>query len=379
MDGPHGLGVTARDLGVRGPRGWAFRGVRVEAGPGSLIALEGPSGSGRTCLLLTLTGRMRPTEGQARVGGFALPRRMSALRRVTDLAHVPGVTDLAHVPCVTDLAHVPCVTDLDPALTVGGTPARAGTAAAPLPGLPARAAATACGADAACADLEKAAEAAVDGAAVADDVDTPVADQDGGLKELDGSLAALRKQAQALADRAPHLSEDLDDAVTRINELNEGAGKVAAGARRLHQGLGTAKTGAAGLDEGVAGLRTGAEDLSDGMYRLVDGAGKLADGLHDGAERIPGHDEEDRARRTEVMAGPVRLVSEDLHEAPDYGTGFAPYFVPLSLWVGAMVAYMLIPPMNRRALAAGALALTALSARRRQVWTPARLHPELTL
>ncbi|MFI6206563.1 ATP-binding cassette domain-containing protein [Streptomyces sp. NPDC051041] len=101
MDGPHGLGVTARDLGVRGPRGWAFRGVRVEAEPGSLIALEGPSGSGRTCLLLTLTGRMRPTEGQARVGGFALPRRMSALRRVSAVAHVPGVTDL------------------DPALTVG--------------------------------------------------------------------------------------------------------------------------------------------------------------------------------------------------------------------------------------------------------------------
>ncbi|NUO44698.1 MAG: ABC transporter permease, partial [Streptomyces sp.] len=41
-------------------------------------------------------------------------------------------------------------------------------------------------------------------------------------------------------------------------------------------------------------------------------------------------------------------------KAPNYGTGFAPYFIPLSLWVGAMVAYMLMAPMNRRALAAGA-------------------------
>ncbi|POX52951.1 ABC transporter ATP-binding protein [Streptomyces sp. Ru71] len=101
MDDSHGLAVAARGLGLKGPRGWAFRGVDVEAEPGSLIAVTGPSGSGRTCLLLALTGRMRPTEGTATVGGRRLPRQMGALRRVAALAHVPGVTDL------------------DPALTVG--------------------------------------------------------------------------------------------------------------------------------------------------------------------------------------------------------------------------------------------------------------------
>ncbi|MCX5003247.1 ATP-binding cassette domain-containing protein [Streptomyces sp. NBC_00638] len=101
MDGPHGLGVTAEDFGLKGPRGWAFRGVRLEAEPGSLIAIEGPSGSGRTCLLLALTGRMKATEGTAAVGAAGLPKQMAAVRRTSALAHVPGVTDL------------------DPALTVG--------------------------------------------------------------------------------------------------------------------------------------------------------------------------------------------------------------------------------------------------------------------
>ncbi|GGL85114.1 membrane protein [Streptomyces fumigatiscleroticus] len=210
--------------------------------------------------------------------------------------------------------------------------------------------------DAACTDLEKAKDAAADVAVVADDVNTLVADQDGDLKTLDENLAALQKQARALADRAPHLSEDLDDAVSRIDELNEGAGKVAAGAEKLHKGLGTAKTGAEDLDEGVGKLKTGADDLNGGLYKLVDGSGELAGGLHDGAERIPDYDKKDRDQRTGVMADPVQLVSKDLHKAPNYGTGFAPYFIPLSLWVGAMVAYMLIPPMNRRALAAGASA-----------------------
>ncbi|MFI8216907.1 YhgE/Pip family protein [Streptomyces sp. NPDC085932] len=210
--------------------------------------------------------------------------------------------------------------------------------------------------DAACADLKKAKEAAADVTLIADDLNTLIADQDGDLDALDKNLATLQKQSQALADRAPHLSEDLDDAVKKINKLNDGAARVAAGAKKLHTGLGKAKTGAVDLDEGVGELRTGADDLNGGIFKLVGGSGKLAGGLHDGAERIPDYDKQDRERRTEVMADPVRLASQDLHKAPNYGTGFAPYFIPLSLWVGAMVAYMLITPMNRRALAAGASA-----------------------
>ncbi|GGQ60561.1 YhgE/Pip domain-containing protein [Streptomyces pilosus] len=208
--------------------------------------------------------------------------------------------------------------------------------------------------DPGCPDLKKARDAAATAAAVAEDVGALVTGHRAEWKKLDGQLARLEKQAGELAERAPHLSEDLKDAVSRINKLNTGAGKVAAGARKLHQGLGTAETGAEKLDKGVGELKTGADDLKDGLYKLVGGSGELAGGLHDGAGKIPDYDERDRDRRTEVMADPVRLVSGDAHRAPNYGTGFAPYFIPLSLWVGAMVAYMLIAPMNRRALAAGA-------------------------
>ncbi|MEU0197618.1 MULTISPECIES: ATP-binding cassette domain-containing protein [unclassified Streptomyces] len=100
-EGTAGVRIAAEGLGIKGPRGWAVRGISVDAEPGSLIAVEGPSGSGRTCLLLALTGRMKVTEGTAVVGDARLPKQLSAVRRVSALAHVPGVTDL------------------DPALTVG--------------------------------------------------------------------------------------------------------------------------------------------------------------------------------------------------------------------------------------------------------------------
>ncbi|MFI1656923.1 ATP-binding cassette domain-containing protein [Streptomyces sp. NPDC020472] len=91
---PHGAAVVADGFGLKGPRGWAFRQVSFRAEPGALVAIEGPSGSGRTCLLLALTGRMKAKEGHAEVGGLPLPRRMAAVRRISALGQVPGVSEL---------------------------------------------------------------------------------------------------------------------------------------------------------------------------------------------------------------------------------------------------------------------------------------------
>ncbi|MBT2366541.1 ATP-binding cassette domain-containing protein [Streptomyces sp. ISL-10] len=76
----------------------------MTAEPGSLVAIEGPSGSGRTCLLLALTGRMRVSEGHAEVGGLPLPHKMAAVRRISALGPVPGVSDLD--PALTVAEHL---------------------------------------------------------------------------------------------------------------------------------------------------------------------------------------------------------------------------------------------------------------------------------
>ncbi|MFF8611349.1 YhgE/Pip family protein [Streptomyces sp. NPDC015350] len=207
-----------------------------------------------------------------------------------------------------------------------------------------------------CPPLKRATTAAADVAKVADDVNVLVTNQNGDLKELRTRLATLQRQAEDLAEDAPRLDEDLESAVKKVNALNTGAHKVAKGANDLHTGLTTARTGSADLDTGVSDLRKGAVNLDSGLIRLGDGSTTLAEGLDDGVGRIPDYDKKDRDARTGVMADPVQLASESLHKAPNYGTGFAPYFIPLSLWVGAMVAYMLIQPLNRRALAAGASA-----------------------
>ncbi|GHH34742.1 YhgE/Pip family protein [Streptomyces candidus] len=207
-----------------------------------------------------------------------------------------------------------------------------------------------------CPGLKKAATAAEEAATVSADVNAMVKDSNSDLTLLDTRLKDIQAKSQKLVRGAPRLDEDLQTAVAQVNALNSGAQKVSRGAAKLHTGLASARTGATDLDQGVGRLKTGAHNLDGGLFKLADGSGKLAGGLHDGVGKIPDYDKDSRDQRTEVMADPVKLASQSLHKAPNYGTGFAPYFIPLSLWVGAMVAYMLIQPLNRRALAAGASA-----------------------
>jgi ABC-2 type transport system ATP-binding protein len=86
-----GVGVRAAGLSLRGERGWVYRDVGIEAEPGSLTAVAGQAGSGRTSLLLTLAGRMRPGSGTLTVGRYTTPR---AIRSVAALGLFDGVNDL---------------------------------------------------------------------------------------------------------------------------------------------------------------------------------------------------------------------------------------------------------------------------------------------
>ena len=218
---------------------------------------------------------------------------------------------------------------------------------------------TRCGEDSAdpeCPALKKAVDAAERSAGVASDVNDFVADQaeQRTLDRLGERLDDLHGVATLLADRAPALGDDLDSAVRQIDKLDRGAQQVSKGASRLHTGLASADRGAGEVDEGAGRLQAGAGELKSGLIQLSEGSGELSTGLHEGAKQIPDLGDEERNDRTGPMSDPVDLESEKAHAAPNYGTGFAPYFIPLALWVGAMIAYMLLPPLSKRALAAGA-------------------------
>lgn len=75
--------VEARGLSLSTLVGPVYRGIDLVAYPGQAVALRGRAGSGKTALLLTIAGRMRPSSGSLRVAGLELPReRRRAFERV---------------------------------------------------------------------------------------------------------------------------------------------------------------------------------------------------------------------------------------------------------------------------------------------------------
>src|SRR5699024_3485382 len=64
--------IRLRGLGLRGSQGWAFRDVDLTAAAGDLVVLAGPSGSGRSALLLAIAGRLRASTGDLEVVGAAV-------------------------------------------------------------------------------------------------------------------------------------------------------------------------------------------------------------------------------------------------------------------------------------------------------------------
>ena len=98
-----GVHVSAQNLGLKASRGWVYRDVTLHVDAGALAAITGPASSGRTSLLLTLAGRMKPSAGQAQVGEHALPRHLHAVQRMVGLGVFHGVNDLDETLRVSDL------------------------------------------------------------------------------------------------------------------------------------------------------------------------------------------------------------------------------------------------------------------------------------
>lgn len=95
-DAPAPVAVQAKDLLLTSSRGTVYGPVSLHVRTGDLVVVQGPQGSGRTCLLLTLAGRMVPDRAtrQLTVLGHDLPRERTAVQRLVGIAGFTHIDDL---------------------------------------------------------------------------------------------------------------------------------------------------------------------------------------------------------------------------------------------------------------------------------------------
>ncbi len=91
--------VEVTSLSLQSNRGPIFQDVNMTVLAGTVAAVVGPSGTGRTSLLLALTGRMKNVTGSVSVAGHSLAAEPAAVRSFSSIARIgheigpePGLT-----------------------------------------------------------------------------------------------------------------------------------------------------------------------------------------------------------------------------------------------------------------------------------------------
>ncbi len=176
----------------------------------------------------------------------------------------------------------------------------------------------------------------------------------GGAKQAYAATGQLAAGTTQVATGASQLAVGVGSAASGASKLATGAATLAAGANTLADGASEAAAGSTELESGLAQLDDGAHELAAGLPEAVDGAEQLRSGLASGAADAPAYDEKVRSANAEMMSAPVELTTTRRGAVPTYGTGFTPYFIPLALWVGALLTYFILAPLPNRALASGA-------------------------
>ncbi|MFS0575984.1 YhgE/Pip domain-containing protein [Sporosarcina sp. 179-K 3D1 HS] len=198
----------------------------------------------------------------------------------------------------------------------------------------------------------------------------------GGIHELSAGTSALAGGTAQLNDSANQIAAARSQALAGLHELNassaalvnganslaDGNGALATGLAKLADGANAAQKGSADLSQGLAKLTEGtgtltastgtlaskSQELAEGSGKLVNGIGELKEGISTLQKKLAEANETasevtPTEKTYEMAAAPVDIDKEGINHVPNYGTGFAPYFLSLGLFVGALLLSIVFP------------------------------------
>ncbi len=192
---------------------------------------------------------------------------------------------------------------------------------------------------------------------VLDPLKKGAADSATGASALSDGTNLLATKLGGAAAVAKQLSDGVDGTlVPGLTQLNSGLATMNQSAPVLSSTIGQLYTGSSTISNGVGQLYDGSEVLKNNLGALngevptlVDGASKLVDGttqlnakLTDGSNQLNKSLINNSDAMSKFISDSVEIKEDPINEVKNYGTGFAPYFISLSLYVGAMLMFFVI-------------------------------------
>lgn len=177
----------------------------------------------------------------------------------------------------------------------------------------------------------------------------PESELAGNLTRLSNGAAEIQRQ---LTDPAAQYLSGMNKAADGSQQLATGLHKLKDGSGQLVVGTQTLTEGTSKLVDGSHQLTVGANQLSSGLVKLDEGSSELSLKITDGAQKVPSFGDDKRDDYASTISTPVRQNS--LADSLSlFGYGLAPVFISLGLFVGGIVTFMLIRPLQRRAVDSG--------------------------
>ncbi|MCA0756520.1 YhgE/Pip domain-containing protein [Paenibacillus sp. N4] len=165
---------------------------------------------------------------------------------------------------------------------------------------------------------------------------------DAKLQTAAAGAKELQAGSEQLAAGAAKLDSGLEQFGGKLAEAGAGASKLAEGAQQLNSGAVTLSSGLERLEANTAAFADGSAQLEDGAQQVATGLLKLEDGTKELSGKLGEASEQTSDLKltdtmVDMFADPVKLDVEKVSEVTNYGTGLAPYFLSLGLYVGAML------------------------------------------
>ncbi len=159
---------------------------------------------------------------------------------------------------------------------------------------------------------------------------------DGPVKEYIDSSSELAKGSGKVADGSSQVAQGASDVADGSSQLADGSSKVAGGASALADG-------SVQLAEGSLSLAAGAELLGNSAAQaLFTAAGSLGATANQ-LSAITGINE---TLLGDYFFSPVKLDRNEVYSVPDYGSNVAPFYIVLSMWVGALITCVMMEPKS---------------------------------
>lgn len=151
-----------------------------------------------------------------------------------------------------------------------------------------------------------------------------------GSSQLDGGLGQLNKSVSPL--------------IGAIGRLHDGSSQVSGGLGQLNSGIPPLVDAIGKVNSGLIELNGRMPELEDGSQKLNNGSKELANKLREGSDKINISLKNSSEEMGKFVSEPITMSNASINVVKNYGTGFAPYFISISLWVGAIIMFFVISP-----------------------------------